>query len=65
MPILNQLSQEYADDIEVIAINLDKELSAATNFIDHNPVTYPVVQGFGSGVDKLDAFVNRVIRKNR
>lgn len=53
-PALSDLHKRYADQgFEVIAINLDKELSAATNFIDHNPVTYPVVQGFGSGVDKL------------
>lgn len=44
LPLLNELRQELnRKGFEVIAVNLDENLSDATKFLDQYPVQYPVL----------------------
>lgn len=52
-PALSDLRERYADQgFEVIAVNLDQDLTAAHGFVSQFPVEYPLLKGFGTGVGK-------------
>src|SRR5699024_3741918 len=43
MPFMESLYPEYADDIEIVAVNLDKSEFVIHKFIDKHDLTFPVV----------------------
>ena len=44
MPVLDQWRSEYSDQgFEVVAVNVDEELSDAVKFLRRTPVSYPVL----------------------
>lgn len=54
MPYMESLYPEYADDIEIVAVNLDNSELVIHQFIDKHELTFPVVHDKNS--DVLDLY---------